>query len=49
MAVATLKQVADYFRGPGETLKAFSEEWKALSDTDKEQLKEGIGNGTFSY
>lgn len=48
-AQATLKQVADYFRLPGETLKAFTEEWKRLSDTEKEQLKGGLGNGTLSY
>lgn len=46
---ATLKQVADYFRLPGQTLKAFTEEWKALSDEDKDQLKSGLGNGTRTY
>lgn len=46
---ATLKQVTDYFRKEGQTLKGFTEEWKALSEEDKEQLKEGIGNGTLTY
>jgi hypothetical protein len=49
MAEATLKQVAEFFRQPGETLSKFAEEWKALSDTDKEQIKQGIGDGSFSY
>lgn len=48
-AQATLKQVADYFRLPGQTLKAFTEEWKALDDESKEQIKSGLGNGTFNY
>jgi hypothetical protein len=48
-AQATLKQVADYFRLPGQTLKAFTEEWKLLSDEDKEQLKSGLGNGSMTY
>lgn len=48
-AQATLKQVADYFRLPGQTLKAFTEEWKALDEASKEQLKNGLGNGTMTY
>lgn len=49
-AQATLKQVADYFgRLPGQTLKAWTEEWKQLSDEDKEQIKDGIGDGTLTY
>lgn len=48
-AQATLKQVTDYFRLPGQTLKGFTEEWKALSEKDKEDLKNGIGNGTLTY
>ncbi len=46
---ATLKAVTEFFRQPGESLKGFTEEWKALSDTDKEQLKQGIGDGTLNY
>jgi hypothetical protein len=50
MAAATIKAVADFFgRKPGQTLKDWSEEWKLLSETDKEQIKEGIGNGTLTY
>lgn len=49
MTAATIKQVADYMRLPGETLKSFTEQWKMLSDTEKEQLREGIGNGSMTY
>jgi len=50
MAAATIKAVADYFgRKTGQTLKDWTEEWKALSDEAKEQIKEGIGNGTLTY
>jgi hypothetical protein len=48
-ADATLKQVTEYFRQPGETLKGFTEEWKALSEKDKAEIKRGIGNGTLTY
>jgi hypothetical protein len=46
---ATLKAVTEFFRREGETLKGFTEEWKQLTDEDKEQIKEGIGNGTLTY
>lgn len=46
---ASLKEVAEYLRKDGETLSQFSAEWKGLSETDKEQLKEGIGNGSLNY
>lgn len=50
MAAATIKAVADFFgRKPGQTLKDWSEEWKQLSETDKEQIKNGIGDGTLTY
>jgi len=41
--------VADYFRKSGETLKGFTEEWKALSDADKDEIRLGLGNGTLTY
>ena len=49
MAAATLKTIADYFKLPGETLKNFRDQWEALSDKDKEDLKNGLGNGTLTY
>jgi len=51
-----IKAVADYFtKGEdgktleGDSLSKFGAEWKELSDTDKEQLKQGIENGTLTY
>lgn len=49
MAAASLKDVAAFLRKDGESLTDFSKEWKSLSETDKEQIKEGIGNGTLTY
>lgn len=51
----TIKQIMDYFNAdlsagdPRKTLKSFSAEWKALSDEDKAQLKQGLTDGTFTY
>jgi hypothetical protein len=50
MAVATMKTVKDYFgMKPGQTLKDFTAEWSALTDADKAQIKEGLGNGSLTY
>jgi hypothetical protein len=49
MAAATIKQVYDFLKIPGDTLKGFSDQWKALPDADKAQIKEGIGDGTLTY
>jgi hypothetical protein len=49
MAAASIKDVADYFRKGNQPLKEFTEEWKLLSDKDKEELKQGIGDGTLDY
>lgn len=57
---ATIKQVADYLKlqagttatgesYPNETLKDFTEQWKQLTDEEKAQLRDGIGDGSFSY
>jgi hypothetical protein len=46
MADATLKEIMTAL---GMTPSDFSKEWKKLSDTDKAQLKIGIGNGTLTY
>jgi hypothetical protein len=45
MAAASIKDVADYFRKGNQPLKEFTEEWKLLSDKDKQ----GIGDGTLDY
>jgi hypothetical protein len=49
MATATLKVIADYFKLPGETLKDFRDQWERLSDKDKADLKNGLGDGTLNY
>lgn len=49
MAQATLKEVAAFMRKEGETLTAFSKEWQSLSDEDKAQIRQGIGDGTLNY
>lgn len=49
MADATLKAVVDYFRQEGETLKQMRDEWTTLPDTNKAQLRAGIGDGTLAY
>jgi hypothetical protein len=49
MADASLKQIADFFRKDGETLSQFAEQWKALSDKDKTDIKAGIGDGSLTY
>lgn len=43
---ASMVDVMKYFDlKPGE----FRKEWAALSDSDKEDLKRGIGDGTLTY
>lgn len=49
MAEATLKQVAEFFRKDGETLSKFADEWKSLTEDDREQIKKGIGDGSLTY
>lgn len=48
MADATLKEIKDFF---GMTLPEMKKEWTGgkLTDKDKKELAEGIGNGTFTY
>ena len=47
MADATLTEVMEYF---GYTTRQdFARDWKALDDTSKTQLKQGIGNKTYTY
>lgn len=46
MADATLKEVTTYF---GIKLSEFKNEWAALTDEDREQIKRGIGDGTETY
>lgn len=45
----SIKDVMEYFGKGDGGLKGFQAEWKALTDKDKEQLKQGIGDGTLTY
>jgi hypothetical protein len=49
--IATLNDVHKFFKGADAsyTLKAFRDDWANLSDETKNQLKVGIGNGTYTY
>jgi len=46
MAEASIKDVMDYFK---MTPKEMTKEWKALSDKDKLDIKNGIGDGSLTY
>lgn len=46
MADASIKEVMAYF---GIPIATFSKEWKELSDSDKADLRRGIGDGTLTY
>lgn len=43
---ATVKEVMTFFE---MTAADFMKEWKVLSDKDKDDLKNGVGNGTLNY
>jgi hypothetical protein len=47
MPDATLNQIRAYFGI--ESAQKFAAEWRQLTDTDKMQIKAGIGNGTYNY
>jgi hypothetical protein len=46
MPDATLQQIMEFFGMPP---RVFRTEWADLTDTDKAQLREGIGNGSLTY
>lgn len=46
---ASIKDVADAVKAPGETLSDFSKEWRKLTPEDKEDLKKGVADGTMTY
>ncbi len=46
MEEGTMKDVMKFMEMGTAT---FSKEWRELTDTDKKQLKAGIGNGTLDY
>ena len=49
MAKATLSDICKYFRLPSDTLRSIKSELDRLSDEDRAQIAEGIGNGTLTY
>ena len=44
--VASIGDVCRFF---GMKLADFRKEWAELSDEAKEQIRKGIGNGTYTY
>ncbi len=46
MPDAKLVDIKDFF---GMTMKEMRDEWSALSDQEKAQIREGIGNGSYTY
>lgn len=42
----TLKDIRDFFDIP---LSQFSKEWKALPQRDRDQIKQGLEDGTLTY
>lgn len=47
MADATLKEIVAYFGY--KSLSEFKADWSKMTETDREQIKVGIGNGTETY
>jgi hypothetical protein len=49
---ATVSEVYRFFsdnKSNGYTMSQFSAEWKQFSEAERDQIKVGIGNGTFDY
>ncbi|NEB04524.1 hypothetical protein [Streptomyces sp. SID13726] len=44
--LASLKEVREFF---GIDLKDFRAEWTVLDEESKREIREGIGNGSFTY
>ena len=49
MALANLKQVSDFFKDEDYNLAKFRADWAELPDKDKEQIRQGIGDGSLTY
>jgi hypothetical protein len=43
----TLKDVKEYFGY--STLSEFSQDWKKLSEDERQQIKSGLENGSLTY
>lgn len=47
---STLKTLRDYFgKKEGQSLRELADEFSALSPEEKQQLAEGINNGSMNY
>jgi hypothetical protein len=47
---ANMSEVYKYFeRGTDYKMVAFRKDWAKLTDQDKADLRNGIGDGTFNY
>lgn len=46
MPPATMVEIQKFF---GIPLALFRKEWSELAEADKEQLRQGIGNGSLTY
>lgn len=46
MAAATMKQIKDYF---GLSSKEMADAWRMMTDKDKADLKNGLGDGSLTY
>lgn len=44
---ATLIEVRKFF--DFEDMKQFRQEWTALTEDDRAQIREGLGNGSYTY
>ena len=44
-----LKEVFEFFKDEDFKLAQFRVQWGLLSDNDKTQIIDGIGNGTLTY
>ncbi len=55
MMEISIKDIIAFFNGglstsdPRNKPTRFASEWKALSDTDKAEIKAGLSNGTLTY
>lgn len=46
---ANMAEVFKFFAQNGYTMEKFRNDWRALTDQDKTDLRNGIGNGTLTY
>lgn len=48
---ANIKQVREFFTHPDRplSLTEFKNDWGQMTDQDKDQIKNGIGNGSLTY